>query len=218
MDHPGALRHPADGETIPGDDRRLRPVVGREDRLGGGVAAVGGEGLCGRVDAGEELLHRESRADHTGREDDDLLGPDPEPLRDALGRRAGVHLAGHAGRCVRDPGVDDDRLGLGELEVAAGDRDGRSLNPVPRPHRAPDGRSDRADERDVRPPGRADAGGDSGRREAGCGGDGHQTSTPESRSPDVAGRPKSSLTFWIAWPAAPFPRLSSAQITIVRSV
>jgi len=107
---------------------------------------------------------------------------------------------------------------LGELEVTPGDRDGRRLNPVPRPHRAPDGRSDRADERDVRPPGRADARGDAGGREAGCGGDGHQTSTPESRSPDVAGRPKSSLTFWIAWPAAPFPRLSSAQITIVRSV
>ena len=29
MAHPGALRHPADGETIPGDDRFLRPAVER---------------------------------------------------------------------------------------------------------------------------------------------------------------------------------------------
>ena len=218
MDHPGALRHPADGEPVPGDDRGLRPVVRREDGLGGGVTALCGERLRGRVDAGQELVHRQPRADYAGREDDDLLGPDPEPLRDTLGRRAGVLLAGQACRRVCNAGVDDHRLGLGELEVPPGDGDGRRLHPVPRPHRAADRRSERADERDVRPPGRANAGGDAGGGEAGCGGDRHQTSTPESRSPDVGARPKSSLTFWIAWPAAPLPRLSSAQITIVRSV
>ena len=41
----------------------------------------------------EELLHRQPRADHAGREDDDLLGPEPEARRDPLGRGARVLLA-----------------------------------------------------------------------------------------------------------------------------
>ena len=53
VDHPGALRHAADGEAVAVRDRRLRLRVGGEDRLGRVVAAVGGErGGCG-VEAGE---------------------------------------------------------------------------------------------------------------------------------------------------------------------
>ena len=45
------------------------------------------------------------------------------------------------------------------------------------------------------------------------GGDAH-TSTPESRSPAVSGRPSARFAFCTACPAAPLPRLSSAQTTM----
>ena len=54
-----------------------------------------------------------------------------------------------------------------------------------------------------------DAGGDEPLR----GGDAH-TSTPASRRPAVSGRPSARFAFCTAWPAAPLPRLSSAQTTI----
>src|SRR5205814_2621687 len=44
------------------------------------------------------------------------------------------------------------------------------------------------------------------------------TRTPVSRSPRVSSRPSARFAFWTAWPAAPLPRLSSAQTTIAFSV
>src|SRR5262249_30695159 len=44
----------------------------------------------------------------------------------------------------------------------------------------------------------------------GCG-DAHGES-PRTGRPSVSGRPSSTLAFWIAWPEAPFTRLSSAAI------
>ena len=40
----------------------------------------------------------------------------------------------------------------------------------------------------------------------------------ERRRPAVSGKPSARFAFCTAWPAAPFPRLSIAQMTIVRSV
>ena len=51
MDHPGALRHPADGEAVERDRRLLRARVGGEDRLGGVRATVGRERGHGRLRA-----------------------------------------------------------------------------------------------------------------------------------------------------------------------
>ena len=74
---------------------------------------------------------------------------------------------------------------LRQLEVAPGDHDGRSLDAVPRPHRAADGRDQRAEERDVGPSGRPDSGRHARGGEPLGGGDAH-TSTPCNRSPAVS--------------------------------
>ena len=218
VDHPGALRHPAHDEPVTVRDGRLRPRVGREDRLRRRRAAAGREVRGRHVDAREELLHREPRADHARREDDDLLRLEAERARGVHRSRPGIILAAASRRRVRDARVHDHGLRLGELQVAPRDDDGRGLDPVPRPHRAPHRRHERPDDRDVRLSGRPDPRRDARSREPLWRGDGHQTSTPESRSPAVSGWPNRRLTFCTACPAAPLPRLSSAQITIVRSV
>src|SRR4029078_11680327 len=50
-----------------------------------GRAAGGGERDGGLVAACEQLPHREPRADHAGREDDDLWAPEPERCRSVGG-------------------------------------------------------------------------------------------------------------------------------------
>src|SRR5581483_1495793 len=101
-------------------------------------------------------------------------------------------------------------------EVAPGDDDGGGLHAVRGPEGRADGGTGRADEREVRAAA-ADAGRDARRLEAPGRGDAH-TRTPDRRSPAVSAKPNRWLTFWIACPAAPLPRLSIAQTTIVRSV
>ena len=155
MDHPGALRHPTDREAGSLGDRGLRAGVGREDRLGRRGAAAGGERGRGLVDTRAKRAHRQPRADDAGREDDDLLGRKREQRGGVRGGRPRVVLAGSAGRRVRDARVDDDRLRLGELQVATGDDDRCCLDAVQRPHRSTDGRDERADERHVGLAGRA---------------------------------------------------------------
>jgi hypothetical protein len=102
---------------------------------------------------------------------------------------------------------------LGELEVLAGDRHRRRLHAVRGEHRGSDRRRGRAHEREVRhfaPDAAVDARGN----EAPRGGDTH-TSTPCSRSPSVGSSSSARFAFCTAWPAAPLPRLSIAQTTIV---
>ena len=115
------------------------------------------------------------------------------------------------------PALITTACGSALLEVPFRDHDGRRQHAVRRPHGRPDGRHGAS--------GRAQGPAPT-RRMPACtpladeplgGRDGHQTRTPESRSPVVSSSPKRRLTFWIACPAAPLPRLSSAQMTIVRS-
>src|SRR5205823_11449079 len=71
------------------------------------------------------------------------------------------------------------------------------------------------DDGDIRSTGRLQPGGDTGRAEAlGC--RDAQGATPSTGSPVVSGRPSAMLAFWIACPAAPLPRLSSAATTTAR--
>src|SRR5206468_1711352 len=106
-----------------------------------------------------------------------------------------------------------DRLRLGRREVTLRDGHGRCLDAVLRPHRGARSGCDRAHEREVSllaPDPGVDARGD----EAGGGRHAH-TSTPWSRSPAVEPSPSARFAFCTACPAAPLPRLSSAQTTIV---
>src|SRR5581483_1840698 len=117
---------------------------------------------------------------------------------------------------IRDARVDHDRLRLGEREMLAADLQARRLHLVAREHRRSHRRPQRAHDREVLALAPADPGGDARRGEATRCRHAH-TSTPCRRSPAVSGRPRTMFAFCTAWPAAPLPRLSIAQITIVVS-
>ena len=75
--------------------------VGRHDRRGRVGAAVGRERRDGRIERRQQLVQRQPRADHAGREHEHLLGVElHQPRR--LGRaRERVELAALAGGGVR---------------------------------------------------------------------------------------------------------------------
>src|SRR5579864_8694971 len=100
--------------------------------------------------------------------------------------------------------------------MLAADLQTRRLHLVAREHRRTHRGQGRAHDREIAPLAAADADGDTRRLEAFGSGDAH-TRTPCSRSPAVSGRPKARFAFCTAWPAAPLPRLSIAQITTVVS-
>src|SRR5204863_7942533 len=120
------------------------------------------------------------------------------------------------GRRVRDPGVDHDGLRLGRCDVLAVHEQARRLHLVPAEHRAADGRLGRTHDRQIKALA-ADPRLDRARCEASRRSDAH-TNTPAWRSPAVSFQPKARFAFWIACPAAPLPRLSSAQMTTARPV
>ena len=142
-----------------------------------------------------------------------------EPRR--LGRgREGVELPAFARRRVRDARVDHDRLRVGEREVLAVHRQAGGLHAVAREHRRPRSRAG--------PSGRSRGRGGRGRR--------IPAATPEATNPlaavtlncvhviparsraaarRVGSRPSARFAFCTACPAAPLPRLSIAQMTIV---
>ena len=215
MDHPGALRHPADREPVERDGRLLRPRVGRQDRLGRVGAAVGRERRRRVAEAAEHLLERQQRADHAGREDEHLLGVEVEQPPGLGGGRERVELAALAGGGVRDAGVDRrSPAARPTARCSFETTTGAASTWLTREHRRADGGDGRADDGEVEPlapDARVDARG----REPLRGRDAH-TSTPDSRSPAVSGRPSARFAFCTAWPAAPLPRLSSAQTTIAR--
>ena len=82
------------------------------------------------------------------------------------GGGGGVCLALRAGRGVRDAGVDQHGLRLGEREMALRDRDRGRLDAVRRPQRGADGCRDGAHDGDVGPSGRPDPRRDAARDEA----------------------------------------------------
>src|SRR5207237_2096778 len=92
----------------------------------------------------------------------------------------------------------------------------RSLHVVAGEHRRANSRRERAHNREVLALAPADPDGDPRRSESLRGRNAH-TRTPSSRRPAVSGSPRARFAFCTAWPAAPLPRLSIAQITTVVS-
>ena len=172
MDHPGALRHPADREAVAQRHRELRPRVRGQDRLGCVVAAVRRERVrCGQY-SGHEHVHRQVDADHAGREHHDLFRSETKraPGGGCSLLRVGDSL--RAGSRVGDAGVDHHRLRLGRLEMPLRDEHRSCQHPVHGPHRAAHGRSGGAHEGHVRP-GAPDTRVDAGGKEPRRGGDAH---------------------------------------------
>src|SRR5205814_6089856 len=97
-------------------------------------------------------------------------------------------------------------------EVLARDDDGGRDEAIRGEHACPGRRRQRADEREVETVLLADPAMDAARDEALRRGDTH-TRTPARRRPRVSSSPSARFAFWSAWPAAPLPRLSSAQTT-----
>src|SRR5204862_4121747 len=94
--------------------------------------------------------------------------------------------------------------------------DRRRLNAVRREHPGADARPVPGDECEVGTE-LADPGRDSAGLEALRCGDAH-TSTPARRRPAASSKPRTTLAFCTALPAAPLPRLSIAQTTTARPV
>src|SRR5581483_9775226 len=107
---------------------------------------------------------------------------------------------------------DRPRLCLREMLLAHGHR--RGLHAVDGEHPRARRGNERMDDREVESVRLADPTPDGAGDEAFRRSDAH-TRMPFSRSPAVSSRPSARFAFWIAWPAAPFPRLSSAQTTMV---
>ncbi len=139
-----------------------------------------------------------------------------------LGRgRARVGDALHARRRVGDAGVDDDRLRLRQLEMLARDDDRRRLHAVRGEHAGARGGLERADEREVAAAVLADAAVDAARRRSPLAAVTLMTQTElrcELGGRAVSSSPRARFAFCSAWPAAPLPRLSSAQTTTARPV
>src|SRR5207244_2789650 len=150
-------------------------------------------------------------ADHAGRAHGHLLRRELEQPARLRGGRLRVLDPAPAGRRVGDAGVDHDRLRLRRLDVLAIDEQTGRLHLVAAEHCAADGRLARAHDRQVEALA-PDPGGDGARGKALRSRDAH-TNTPAWRRPAVSSQPNARLAFWIAWPAAPLPRLSSAPIT-----
>ena len=218
MDHPRALRHAADGEAgavRDGASSRCVSVV----RIASAASAPPSAGERGGAASkpGEQLVQRQRRADHAGREHEHLLGRRARAARAACaGGRERVERALRAGRRVRDAGVDRRPPAARRARGAAARR--RPARPArgsasTSPRRSPG--VDDADEREVLAARAADPRVHARGDEALAAAVTLIPSTPVSRSPAVSSRPSARFAFCTAWPAAPLPRLSSAQMTIV---
>ena len=172
MDHPRALRHPADREAVARDDRLLGTRVGRHDRLG----RVGARRPS--ASAGDRRLERRAAAcaAAAARRSRRSRGRAP-PRRSSSSSRAASAAVASASSLPRSPvaafatpELIDHRLRLGEREVLAVDLQARGLDVVAREHR-PAGRVRHA----------------SGRPRGPCGrGGGCPRATPEATKPLAA--------------------------------
>ena len=212
MDHPGALRHAADAESVAVRDRRLRLRVGREDRLGRVVAAVGRElrpprrGRAGSRSSGSgaPITPVESTITCSG------ARPSSSAAVSAVARASASPCAPVA--AFATPELITIACGSAtarcRFETTTGAASTRFCVHIAAPVA---GAVERTTARSS-----------FSFRIAACtpaatkpcsGGDAH-TSTPVRRRPAVGSRPSARFAFCTAWPAAPLPRLSSAQITI----
>ena len=199
VDHPGALRHPADGEARPARPRNLRPVVRRQDRGRRRVASVRARATRAAASTpGEQPVHGQRDADHAGREDDHLLGRIPSRLRDlGRGRARRRRLPCSPVAAFATPALTTTACGSATARWRRETSTGAAWTRFVVHTAPPTAGANGADEREVRRRA-ADSRLHTARDEPLRGRDGHQTSTPESRSPAVSSNPKSRFTFWIA--------------------
>ena len=224
--HRGALRHAADAERraareLGDGERLLAHRVRGEHRVGGGVPGfvIGSELTDELRDALLDRFHRQRDADQARRAHQDIGGCPAERHRDELARAPCRGASGLPRRRVGVPGVDDHRVGPAVVQVLPGDLDRCGTHEVGGEHA---GRGDRLtiggrDEREVGLAGWLDARREPGGLEAGDADDAHGIS-PSAGRPVGSGRPRTRLSAWIPWPAAPFTRLSIAAIASTESV
>ena len=218
MDHPGALRHPADGEAVARDDRLLRrvsvvriasaasappsaerrPPSSRAPRAGGPSAAArrsrrsrGRAPARARARAGAAVSAAVASASSSPCLPVAAFAT-PELITTACGSAAA--------RCAFETstGAACTRLAVNIAAPTAGTVERTTARsafrrPDPGAHAAARLAAGRTPVR-------------SGRITA------IRRALPASRSPAVSSRPSARFAFWTAWPAAPLPRLSSAQI------
>ena len=92
-------------------------------------------------------MHRQPRADHAGREDEHLLGVEPEqPRRPRRRSRSASSLPRSPVAAFATPELITTACGCGEREVLAVDLQAGGLNPVAREHRAAGRARQRADD------------------------------------------------------------------------
>src|SRR5712692_11154677 len=166
-----------------------------------------------------DLVHRKLFSDHAGRADPHIFRRHVQSLGRQSGHPYGILVSPASG------------TGIG---ISAVHENGPALSTT-QPLAVPDywcgddlvGREDAGHHRfflgdDQREVGRLallDAGGYPGSQDAGHGGDAtcddvHHGYRPESCNPSVSSQPCIRLNAWMAWPAAPFTRLSRAAMRI----
>ena len=216
MDHPGALRHPADGEAVHRDGRFLRRACrssgSRRRRRRRRPARARRRPRAGP----ETILSSGSSGPITPVERTRISSASRSSSRPAS---AAVASASSSPRspvaAFATPELTTIACGSATSRCAFETTTGAASTWLTVNIAAPTAGPDRADDGEVlrrAPDARVDAGGG----EALGGGDAH-TSTPASLSPAVSGSPSARFAFCTAWPAAPLPRLSSAQTTIDRA-
>ena len=150
VDHPGALRHAADGEAGPGRDGLLRLRVRGHDRRRPRRSRRPRRAPARRREARASSFPIGKRhADDAGREDEHLFRVEGEQPPGLRGRRERVELAALARGRVGHARVDHDRLRLRERQVLAVHEQAGRLHAIPAPHGAADRRRRRAHDREV---------------------------------------------------------------------
>ena len=96
------------------------------------------------------FLERQAGADDAGRENEHLLRLEPERAGETDSRGDGVLLALRPRRRIRDAGVDQHGLRLGEREMALRNGDRSRLDAVRRPQRGTDRSRNGAHDGDIR--------------------------------------------------------------------
>ena len=219
-EHGGAFRHATDGHPRAigqlGDrDRLLANRVGRQDRVCRRMPAAFATGECldDLRDARLDGCGRQGDPDEACRAHEDVRCGAAERRGDPVARLTCVVAAGLSGRGVRVPGVEHDRRGRAVTEMRSAHLHRGSAREVRREDaRGRDRPAIRGcDQGEIGRAGRLDAARHATRLEACRCRDTHGIS-PRSGRPVGSGSPRTRFAAWIAWPAAPFTRLSSAAI------
>ena len=230
-DHAGSFGAGADADflavEVDGDGDFLFADIAGHDGLGDGLAIGGGEGFAERRDLVGDTIDGEGEADDAGGADADFAAGEAECLGGGVGHGPGVIDAAHSGAGIGVAAVGDDGAEILGAKVSLGDADWSSLDLVGGEGAGGDAGEIGGDDGEVVAGafGVLDACGNSGGTESFRGakatfdlleGHGTRRANPELEwcqticNPVVSANPAIRFMLWIAWLAAPLPRLSSA--------